>query len=44
MIPKYGERKGWVPRALKDFGDGGAFPEIHSAQYPLNMGKKEGNY
>lgn len=20
------------------FGDGGAFPEIHVAQYPLNMG------
>jgi len=24
----------------EDFGDGGAFPEIHVAQYPLNMGKK----
>ena len=23
----------------KDFGDGGAFPEIHVAQYPLGMGK-----
>lgn len=27
---------------LQDFGDGGAFPEIHVAQYPLNMGKKKG--
>lgn len=28
---------------LQDYGDGGAFPEIHMAQYPLNMGleKKE---
>jgi SNW domain-containing protein 1 len=23
-----------------DFGDGGAFPEIHVAQYPLDMGRK----
>lgn len=23
----------------KDFGDGGAFPECHIAQYPLGMGK-----
>ena len=27
---------------LQDFGDGGAFPEIHMAQYPMNMGKKKG--
>lgn len=26
---------------LKDFGDGGAFPEIHMAQYPLEMGRKK---
>lgn len=32
-------RKGWVPRRAEDFGDGGAFPEIHVAQYPLDMGK-----
>lgn len=38
--PPYGKRKGWVPRTLADFGDGGAFPEIHVAQYPLDMGKK----
>lgn len=28
----------FVPRSLKDFGDGGAFPEIHVAQYPRHMG------
>lgn len=41
--PPYGQRRGWTPRSLQDFGDGGAFPEIHMAQYPLNMGleKKE---
>jgi len=37
--PPYGKRKGWAPRSLADFGDGGAFPEIHVAQYPLDMGK-----
>ncbi len=25
---------------IEDFGDGGAFPEIHVAQYPLDMGRK----
>lgn len=25
---------------MEDYGDGGAFPEIQVAQYPLNMGKK----
>mmetsp|Transcript_21709 Transcript_21709/g.65071 ORF Transcript_21709/g.65071 Transcript_21709/m.65071 type:complete len:558 (+) Transcript_21709:148-1821(+) len=38
--PPYGRRKGFVPRSLADFGDGGAFPEIHVAQYPLGMGTK----
>uniref|UniRef100_A0A3Q3VJS3 SNW domain-containing protein 1 n=1 Tax=Mola mola TaxID=94237 RepID=A0A3Q3VJS3_MOLML len=38
--PPYGHRKGWVPRSLEDFGDGGAFPEIHVAQFPLEMGRK----
>lgn len=33
--PPYGQRKGWIPRAEADFGDGGAFPEITVAQYPL---------
>ncbi|GBP29665.1 Puff-specific protein Bx42 [Eumeta japonica] len=48
-IPPYGKRKGWVPRTEEDFGgialftiayDGGAFPEIHVAQYPLSMGAR----
>jgi hypothetical protein len=25
----------------EDFGDGGAFPECWSAQYPLDMGRKK---
>lgn len=37
--PPYGKRQGWIPRKLEDFGDGGAFPEIHVAQYPLDMGR-----
>ena len=32
--PPYGKRKGWIPRTTEDFGDGGAFPEIHVAQVP----------
>ena len=28
----------FVPRSVQDFEDGGAFPEIHVAQYPRNMG------
>ncbi|CAC5374094.1 SNW1 [Mytilus coruscus] len=39
--PPYGHRKGWIPRTQDDFGDGGAFPEIHVAQYPLSMGMKK---
>lgn len=39
-VPPQGKRKGWIPRAPADFGDGGAFPEIHVAQYPLDMGRK----
>ena len=38
--PPYGQRSGWRPRAQEDFGDGGAFPEVPVAQYPLDMGKK----
>ena len=38
--PPYGKRQGWRPRSAEDFGDGGAFPEIPVAQYPLDMGKK----
>ncbi|PVF99110.1 putative puff-specific nuclear protein Bx42 [Serendipita vermifera] len=39
-VPPYGQRKGWRP-APEDFGDGGAFPECHIAQYPLGMGRKK---
>lgn len=39
--PPYGHRKGWIPRKQQDFGDGGAFPEIHVAQFPLGMGQKK---
>ena len=38
-IPIYPKRKGYIPLDVEDFGDGGAFPEIHVVQYPLNMGK-----
>ncbi|KAI5461430.1 SKIP/SNW domain-containing protein [Mariannaea sp. PMI_226] len=38
--PPYGQRSGWRPRSQEDFGDGGAFPEIPVAQYPLDLGKK----
>ncbi|OIS98925.1 PREDICTED: SNW/SKI-interacting protein-like [Nicotiana attenuata] len=30
-------------KRVHDFGDGGAFPEIHYAQYPLDMGRKGRN-
>ena len=33
--PPYGHRKGFIPRAERDFGDGGAFPEIPVVQFPL---------
>jgi SNW domain-containing protein 1 len=39
--PPYGRRAGFVPRTVEDFGDGGAFPEIHMQQFPRNMGRKE---
>jgi len=38
--PAQGKRKGWVPRSQADFCDGGAYPEIHVAQFPLEMGRK----
>lgn len=38
--PPYMCRKGWVPRRQEDFGDGGAFPEIMVAQFPLGMGRE----
>ncbi|CAO0790929.1 unnamed protein product [Mucor circinelloides] len=40
-IPPYGQRKSFRPRVAEDFGNGGAFPEVHIAQYPLNMGRKD---
>ncbi|KAK5166485.1 mRNA splicing protein [Saxophila tyrrhenica] len=40
--PPYGQRSGWRPRNPEDFGDGGAFPEVPMAQYPLDMGRKGG--
>lgn len=39
--PAYGQRSGWRPRNAEDFGDGGAFPEVPVAQYPLDMGRKQ---
>ena len=39
--PPYGSRSGWRPRSAEDFGDGGAFPEVPVAQYPLDMGRKD---
>ncbi|KAI3872592.1 hypothetical protein MKW92_015802 [Papaver armeniacum] len=41
VIPPYQNRHGFVPRKPEDFGDGGAFPEIPVAQYPLGMGRKD---
>lgn len=40
-VPPYGQRQGFKPRTQEDFGNGGAFPEIHIAQYPLDMGRKQ---
>ncbi|SCZ88113.1 BZ3501_MvSof-1269-A2-R1_Chr10-2g02432 [Microbotryum saponariae] len=40
VIPAYGQRKGWRPTQMTDFGDGGSYPECHVAQYPLEMGRK----
>ena len=30
-----------MPRRQEDFGAGGAFPEVHVAQYPISMGLRE---
>lgn len=40
-IPTYGNRKNWRPKQQQDFGNGGAYPECHIAQYPLEMGRKK---
>ncbi|KAK0604202.1 hypothetical protein LWI29_013100 [Acer saccharum] len=42
-VPPYLNRQGFIPRKIEDFGDGGAFPEIHIAQYPLDMVKQNEN-
>lgn len=39
--PPYLRRTEFIPRRESDFGDGGAFPEIPVAQYPLGMGKQK---
>jgi SNW domain-containing protein 1 len=39
VAPPYGSRKGFYPRKVSDFGDGGAFPELNFLQYPLDMGR-----
>ncbi|KAI9891260.1 MAG: mRNA splicing protein [Vezdaea aestivalis] len=39
--PPYGKRETWRPRVPEDYGDGGAFPELPVAQYPLDMGRKD---
>ena len=39
--PPYLRRTEFVPRKESDFGDGGAFPEIPVAQYPLGMGREK---
>ncbi|XP_059652387.1 SNW/SKI-interacting protein A-like [Cornus florida] len=38
-VPPY-LKSGFWPSKPEDFGDGGAFPEINHAQYPLDMGRK----
>ncbi|KAI9506242.1 SKIP/SNW domain-containing protein [Coemansia spiralis] len=46
QLPGYGHRQGWVPKTAQDFGDGGAYPEIHMLQYPRGLGlkrEKKGN-
>lgn len=39
VLPPYGRRQGFVPRSQEDFGGGGAYPEVHVAQFPLDMGR-----
>lgn len=39
--PPYRYRQAWIPRSQEDYGDGGSFPEINVAQYPLDMGAKK---
>ncbi|KAI9020396.1 SKIP/SNW domain-containing protein [Hyaloraphidium curvatum] len=39
--PPYRQRQNWQPRTVADYGDGGAFPEVHVLQYPYDMGRKK---
>lgn len=41
--PPYGsrERRAYIPRRPSDFGDGGAFPEVHLPQFPRDMGRRD---
>mmetsp|Transcript_84077 Transcript_84077/g.126041 ORF Transcript_84077/g.126041 Transcript_84077/m.126041 type:complete len:596 (+) Transcript_84077:34-1821(+) len=43
VIPSYSERQrgGWKPNGYEDFGDGGAFPEVHMPQFPSGIGEKK---
>ena len=36
--PRYLSRSGFLPRSANHFADGGAYPEIHVAQYPPGLG------
>ena len=38
-VPPYMKRVGFKPSKREDFGDGGAFPEIHCAQYLFGIGR-----
>lgn len=38
-IPPQGSRDDWKPSSDEDYGDGGAFPEIHMDQFPLGIGR-----
>jgi SNW domain-containing protein 1 len=37
--PPYLYRQNFIPYQQSDFGDGGAYPEVHVVQYPLDMGR-----
>ncbi|KDO25963.1 hypothetical protein SPRG_08616 [Saprolegnia parasitica CBS 223.65] len=40
-VPAYPHRAKFVPRAAEDYGDGGAYPEIHVSQFPMGVGSKD---
>ncbi|EZG88190.1 SkiP/SNW domain protein [Gregarina niphandrodes] len=39
-VPLYPYRVGWVPKTQSDFGGGGAYPEVHLAQFPQDAGRR----